>query len=77
MLNPKQIRVWFAKMNSELATMSLRASEGALLQTHLVANGFPATEMKGLRDALKRVEAELLDLQMAVYTSLDSPPIEI
>lgn len=74
-MRTQQIREWFAKSEEALDLMQRRAAEGALLQQHLVANGFPATEMNALRAALKAVEEQLGDLQMAVYTGLEIPPI--
>ena len=46
-----------------------------LMQKHLRARGFPETEMNALRAALRVAEAELLNLQQAVYTDLDTSEV--
>lgn len=75
-MKTQAIRTWFAQAQEHIEKLRLRASQKALLQQRLVANGFPATEMNAFRNALAAAEEELHELQRAVYSGLDIQPIE-
>ena len=66
---------WFERAEGTLGMLQDAVEPQRLMQKHLRARGFPETEMNALRAALRVAEAELLNLQQAVYTDLDTSEV--
>jgi hypothetical protein len=69
---PVEIQNTFRYLNDFIEGAKKRLHKESLLQKHLLAKGFPATEIDDLRAAVARVEECALDLHMALSTQAAS-----